>query len=162
MAALIEVTSHNSSKRWLFYWSISIFNTNSDPQLKESVSLLILELLLIVSNCHLEQFEQSKQVSSWLWCDCVVYIIIITLIVADFPDYAASYYAPDLYMLALILCFTLFIAYHASVCWRNWHKPIALPAKGTGTKENKCSTMILAMRLLWLAKRHVSGWSDAE
>jgi len=64
---------------------------NSHPQLKESLSFLVLELHFIVSNCYLEQFEQSKQVSSQFWCDSVVGIIIIILIVADFPDYAANY-----------------------------------------------------------------------
>ena len=52
---------------------------NSDSQLKESVSLLILELQIIVSNCYLEYFEQPKQVSSWYtYC-------------SRFPNYAANY-----------------------------------------------------------------------
>ena len=50
---------------------------NSDPQLKEFLSSLI---QFIVSNCWLQQFEQSK-----------AGLVLTFGVIVMFPDYAASY-----------------------------------------------------------------------
>jgi len=78
---------------------IEIFNEKLRPTIKRIC--FIVDSRSSISNCYLEQFEQSKQViiSSWfLW----LYIIILTA--ADFPDYAANY-APLCWHYAL--CFSL-------------------------------------------------------
>jgi len=43
----------------------------------------------------------------------------------------------------------------------SWLTP-CIVSKRIGKKEDKCSTMMLAMRLLQLAKRHVFAWRDVK
>jgi len=72
---------------------------SSDPQLKESVSLLILELQFIVSI-----WNSSSRLVLGFGVIALFDIIIIILIAMHFPNYAASY-APLCWHYSL--CFSL-------------------------------------------------------